>query len=47
MKDRDFDIVWDNRYAVIYARDVAKANHLSIIIKDENGWRKAEKFIEQ
>jgi len=26
---------------------VTKANYLSIIIEDENGWRKVEKFVER
>jgi major membrane immunogen (membrane-anchored lipoprotein) len=32
---------------VISARGVAKANALSIVIEDENEWRKVETFIER
>ena len=46
-EDGDFDTDWDNGRAVISARGVTKANHLSIVIEDENGWRKVERFVER
>ena len=46
-EDGDFDMVWVNGHAVISAKGEMKANHLSIIIEDENGWRKVEKFVER
>ena len=46
-EDGDFDTDWISGRAVISARGVTKANHLSIIIEDENGWRKVEKFVER
>ena len=45
--DGDFETDWDNRRAVVSARGVSKANHLSIIIEDENGWQKVERFVER
>jgi hypothetical protein len=45
-EDGDFETDWDNGRAVISARGVTKANHLSVVIEDENGWRKVEKFVE-
>ena len=46
-EDGDFETDWVNGRAVISARGVTKANHLSVIIEDENGWRKVEKFVER
>ena len=45
-EDSGFDIDWIRGCVVISARGVKKANHLSLIIEDENGWRKIEKFVE-
>jgi hypothetical protein len=46
-EDGDFDTDWDSGRAVVSARGVIKAHHLSIVVEDENGWRKVEKFVEQ
>jgi hypothetical protein len=46
-EDGDFETDWVNGRAVISARGVTKANYLSIIIEDKNGWRKVEKFVER
>ena len=46
-EEGDFDMDWVNGSAVISARGITKANHLSIIIEDESGWKKAEKFVER
>jgi hypothetical protein len=46
-EDGDFDADWVSGRAVISARGVAKANALSIVIEDENEWRKVETFVER
>jgi|SRR5579859_2554477 len=45
-EDGDFETDWDNGRAVVSARGVSKANHLSIVTEDENGWQKVERFVE-
>ena len=45
--DGDFEMDWVNGRAVISARGVTKANHLSVIIDDKNRRRKVEKFVER
>src|SRR5271169_2524568 len=46
-EDGDFETDWVSGRAVISARGVAKANHLTIVIEDVYGWKKAEKFVER
>src|SRR5579859_539948 len=46
-QDGDFETDWVSGRAVISARGVTKANHLTIVIEDVYGWRKVEKFVER
>ena len=46
-EDGDFETDWVSGCAVISARGVTKANHLTIVIEDVYGWRKVEKFVER
>jgi hypothetical protein len=45
--DGDFETDWVSGRAVISARGVTKANHLTIVIEDVYGWIKVEKFVER
>ena len=46
-RGRRFETDWVSGRAVISARGVTKANHLTIVIEDVYGWRKVEKFVER
>src|SRR5579859_4670095 len=45
--DGDFETDWVSGRAVISARGVTKANHLTIVIEDVYGWIKVERFVER
>src|SRR5436309_16106360 len=38
---------WETSSATITAKGVAKANSLKIAVKDEEGWKKVEMFVEK
>jgi hypothetical protein len=42
-----FDFEWDSGIATLQTKGVSRANAMPIIVEDEEGWKKVERFIEK